>query len=156
MAFPQEEKLTCHVYTWLLGVGIFPLLESSYWVSLRVCFFWTYIFLEVIFHTFLIFSSNLMRLILFSYTMARKTTIIHVRDIISLYSTADMINKSRHDISFSSIGRERDVLIEHYLCGKRANMDNSEDPFVLYFYFHLPIICDLGVLDPFTSFEHNF
>lgn len=82
MAFPREDKLVHHVYTWLLGVGIFSLLESFYWVFVRVSFFWTsYIFLEVMFHTFLLLTSNLLRLVLFSYTMARKETFFHVQDI---------------------------------------------------------------------------
>lgn len=35
-------------------------------------------------------------------------------------------------------------------------MDTYEDPYVLYFYLHIPIVYDLGVLVPFTSFETKF
>lgn len=47
-------------------------------------------------------------------------------------------------------------LMEHCFKDERANMDTSSDPYALYFYLHLPIIYDLGVLVPFSSFETKF
>lgn len=35
-------------------------------------------------------------------------------------------------------------------------MNTSDDLFALYFYLHLPVIYELGVLVPFTSFETKF
>lgn len=35
-------------------------------------------------------------------------------------------------------------------------MDTSDDLSALYFYLHLPVIYDLGVVVPFTSFETGF
>lgn len=85
--------------------------------------------------------------------MTRKTKRIHVQDIISLYSTKDMINKFHHGIDFSSIGCERDMLMEHCSRDERENMDISSDSFALYFYLHFPFIYELGDLVPFSSFE---
>ncbi|CAI8584292.1 unnamed protein product [Vicia faba] len=76
--------------------------------------------------------------------------------IASLYSIMDMINKFRHGISFSSTSRERDMLMDHCSSDERENMDTSDDPSALYFYMHLPIIYDLGVMVPFTFFEIEF
>ncbi|KAI5383945.1 hypothetical protein KIW84_071070 [Lathyrus oleraceus] len=46
-----------------------------------------------------------------------------------------------------------DVLMEHYSRDKRANMNTFGDSSDIYFYLHLPVIYDLGVLVPFTFFE---
>lgn len=66
-----------------------------------------------------------------------------------------MINNFCHDISFSSTCCKTDVM-EHCSHEQRANMDTSEDLSSLYFYLHLPIVYDLRVLIPFTSFEIEF
>lgn len=88
--------------------------------------------------------------------MVRKTKFIHVWVITSLYSIANMINKFCHDINFSSMGRERDVLMEHCSRDEREDMDTSGDPSSLYFYLHLSVIYDLGVIVPFSSLETRF
>ncbi|KAI5408326.1 hypothetical protein KIW84_054233 [Lathyrus oleraceus] len=88
--------------------------------------------------------------------MVRKTASIHVRDITSLYSTVDMIDKFHHGILFSNIRRERVVLMDYCSKGERADMDTFGDPYALYFYLHLPIIHDFGVLISFSYFEIEF
>lgn len=47
--------------------------------------------------------------------MGKKTKLIHAQYIVSLYSNSDMIILFCHDIRFSSIGREEDVILEPYL-----------------------------------------
>lgn len=49
--------------------------------------------------------------------MGKKTKPKHisVHDIVSLYSTIDTINIFPHDIRFSCIGHEEDVIMEPYL-----------------------------------------
>lgn len=46
--------------------------------------------------------------------MGKKTKLVNVRDIASLYSTVDMINKIPHGIIFSSTGHEGYVIMEPY------------------------------------------
>lgn len=77
-------------------------------------------------------------------------------DIISLYSTEEIIDKSCHDIVFSNTSQERDVTVKPCLKEKRVNMDTSSMSFSPYFYIHLPIIYKLRVLIPFTSFKVEF
>lgn len=72
-----------------------------------------------------------------------------------MYSIADMINKFGHGISFSSIGRERDVLMENCLGDERAYMDTFDDLCALYFYLHFPIIYDLGGFGSFHLFQNR-
>lgn len=81
---------------------------------------------------------------------------IHVRGIVSLYSTVDMMDKLCHGFSFSNTGIERNVLMEHCFRNEREDMNPFSGPFSLYVYFYLPIIYDLGVLIPFSSFETEF
>lgn len=65
--------------------------------------------------------------------MGKKTKLIHVQDIASLYSNTDMINKFRGGIRFSSIGHEEDVVLEPCLGTEMANMDTSMELFAPYF-----------------------
>lgn len=67
-----------------------------------------------------------------------------------------MIDKFHHDIHFSNMGLEMDVFMENCYKDERADMDTSSDPSALYFYLHLLIFYDLGVLFPFSSFETRF
>lgn len=51
---------------------------------------------------------------------------------------------------------KRVVLMKHCLDEGRVNMDTSEDTSALYFYLHLLIVYDLGVMVPFTSLKIEF
>ncbi|KAI5387864.1 hypothetical protein KIW84_073815 [Lathyrus oleraceus] len=88
--------------------------------------------------------------------MARNTKFVHVREITFLYSTEDMFNKFRHNIRFSSIGKEKDVIMEHCSHEEREDMETYDDPSTLFFYFDFPVIYELGVLVPFFYFEEEF
>lgn len=85
--------------------------------------------------------------------MARNTKFVHVREISFLYSTEDMFNKFLHNIRFSSIGKEKDVIMEHYSQEERDDMETYDDPSTLFFYFDFPVIYELGVLVPFSFFR---
>lgn len=74
----------------------------------------------------------------------------------SLYSNSDMINRFRNDIMFSSTGREEDMVLESCSGKERHNMDTSDEPSAPYFYLYLPVIHELWVSIPFTSFEEDF
>lgn len=84
--------------------------------------------------------------------MGKKTKLIHVQYITLLYSDADMITIFPSGIRFCSRGREEDVILEPYLEKEMANMDTFDEPSSSFFYLHLPIIYELRVLVPFTSF----
>lgn len=47
-------------------------------------------------------------------SMGNKTKLIHVQDMVSLYSTMDTINKFHHHIRFSNIEHEEDMIMEPY------------------------------------------
>lgn len=84
--------------------------------------------------------------------MVNKTKLIHVQDIVSLYSTVNMINRFYHGIIFSNTGCEDDMIMESYSKGERGNMNIFGEPSSPYFYIHLPIIHDLRVFIQLTSF----
>lgn len=96
-----------------------------------------------------IFSSK----ILFILIMGKKTKLVHVKDITSLYFIEEMIDKLYHDIIFSNTGRERGVIMKPYLKDERVDMDTFGEPYSPYFYVHLPNIYVMKVLIPFTSFK---
>ncbi|CAI8618201.1 unnamed protein product [Vicia faba] len=67
-----------------------------------------------------------------------------------------MIKKFHHCISVSSRRQYRDMIMERCSRDKRENMDTFGDLFSLYFYLHIPIICELELLVPLSSFETEF
>lgn len=144
--------------------GEFPTSSGSlfHWVSvLLTSLGFLYIFSKKSFHFLLslLLHENVYVLDLCSLQslfMAKKTKPIHTHDIVSLYSINDMTNKFHHGISFSSTGRERDMIMEQCLKYDMENMDTSGDPYALYFYIHLPIIYALRVLVLFSSFKTEF
>lgn len=77
-----------------------------------------------------------------------------VRHSLVVFDHVNMINKFRHGISFSSTSRERDVLIESIVQVMKEKMWILSA--ALYFYTHLPIIYDMGVLVHFTSIKIEF
>ncbi|KAI5442031.1 hypothetical protein KIW84_011192 [Lathyrus oleraceus] len=52
--------------------------------------------------------------------------------------------------------KEEDVILEPYFETERANTVTMSGSFDPYFYLHLPIIHELGLLIPFTPFESDF
>lgn len=88
--------------------------------------------------------------------MGKKTKLIYARDIAFLYSNAGMISRLRSGIMFSNIRCEEDGILEPCSRKVSVNMDTFSEPFILYSYFHLPVIQELMVLIPFTSFEIDF
>lgn len=57
--------------------------------------------------------------------MGKKNKLVHIWDIVSMYSTVDMIDKFRHNIIFSGTVRERDIIMEPCSKEERAKMDTS-------------------------------
>lgn len=55
-----------------------------------------------------------------------------------------------------SIGHKEDVILEPLSKMERANMATLDGSFFPYFYLHLLLIHELGVLIPFTPFEADF
>lgn len=70
-----------------------------------------------------------------------------------MYSDSDMINRFHRRIRFSSIEREKDVIFEPCLEIERPNMNIISEPYIPYFYYHLPVIHELGDLILFIPFE---
>lgn len=60
------------------------------------------------------------------------------------------------NIGFSSIGHEEDVIMKSYLDTEKANMKTLGGSSALYFYFHLLVIHELGIIIPSMPFEANF
>lgn len=71
------------------------------------------------------------------------------QDFMSLYCSEERITAFRWKIRLSNTGHKDDVTLE--LCF--ASLDGLHNP---YFYLHLPIINDLGVLIPFMLFKAEF
>lgn len=89
--------------------------------------------------------------------MARKKAkYVHVRDIVSLYSSSNMIKRFCQGIGFSSIWREEDKVLEPCSKMERANMVTMGRPYSSHFYFHLLVIHKLRVIVPLKSFKVNF
>lgn len=86
--------------------------------------------------------------------MARKKAkSVQIWNIMSLYSKSDMIQRFCQDIGFSNTWHEEDVILEPCSEMKIANMATRGTSSAPYFYFHLHVIHELGVLIPFTPFE---
>lgn len=81
---------------------------------------------------------------------------IHAQDIASSYSDFSMNDRFRQGIKFYSTGGEDDVILNPCSTIERARMNTISETYVLYFYFYLHVILELGVLIPFTLFEVEF
>lgn len=81
---------------------------------------------------------------------------IHAQDIASSYSNFGMNDKFRQGIKFYSTRGEEYVILDPCSTTERARMNTISETYVLYFYFYLHIILELGVLIPFTLFEVEF
>lgn len=78
---------------------------------------------------------------------------IHTRDIASLYSDTSMIDSFRRALDFLVLtwgGCD----IGACLAIEKANINTVGETFIPYFYFHLHIIHELGVLISFTPFPN--
>lgn len=75
---------------------------------------------------------------------------VHVRNIVSLYSSSDMIVRFRPDIGFSILRHKENIILERCLEMERANMAIMGGLSTPYFYLHFHVIHELGVLIPFT------
>lgn len=62
----------------------------------------------------------------------------------------------RRQIGLSSTRHEEDVILEPCSKGERDNMVIMDGSLIAYFYFHLLVIYDLGVLIPFTLLRAEF
>lgn len=76
-----------------------------------------------------------------------------VEDFKSYYISEETIGLFRQHVNLSFPDDEEEVIIEACYTIERSNtvaFDNSPN---LYCYLHLFVVCDLGVLVPFSSFE---
>lgn len=78
---------------------------------------------------------------LFLMIMGKKTKLVHVQHIASLYSNEEWL------INFIMKPCSKD---------ERVNMDTSNDPFVPYFYIHYLVIYELRVMIPLKTFKIVF
>lgn len=78
-----------------------------------------------------------------------------VKDFASLYIDKEKISAFQQYIKISNIEHEDNVILEQTLKGREPTwvLDGSH---TTYFYLHLPVIHDLGVLIPFTLFKAEF
>lgn len=74
----------------------------------------------------------------------------------SLYSSSYMIARFSQGIGFSNTRHRENIILEPYSKLERANMATTCGSSTPYFYLHLPVIYELGILIPFTPFEVDF
>lgn len=74
-----------------------------------------------------------------------------VKDFETYYTSDERITSSQDHVKLSCSG-DRRVVLEVCYEVKMVNMDAPNDLSNSYFYLHLSIIHDLGVIIPFTKF----
>lgn len=79
-----------------------------------------------------------------------------VHDFVYLYCDEKRVMAFHRKIGIFSTEHEEDVILKPCSKRDRVNMVVADDSLIRYFYFHFPVICDLGVLINFTLFEVEF